>query len=75
MKPKHDLRLKQRRVWINSYTREAMLDCVENVTWIGNTGAVLATDDGREEFFRFDTIMEETIALGKARKGLKNEQR
>lgn len=67
---KHDLKLKQKRFWINSYTREAMNDAVEYVAWIGKTGAVLVTEDGREEFFKFDMIMEETIAANKVKKSL-----
>lgn len=68
---KNDIKLRQKRLWLCGYTKEPIKRAVETVVWVGKTGAVIRDNTGREEFFLFDTLNEETIALSKVKKGLK----
>lgn len=63
----HNLKLKQKRVWIDTHSDEPTL-CGFMVLWIGEYLAVVRDMDGEEEAHPIERLMENTIEAKKLRK-------
>jgi 3-deoxy-D-arabino-heptulosonate 7-phosphate (DAHP) synthase class II len=64
----NDLKLKQKRVWIDEYTEQPNLAHIDTVRWIGKQIVVMVDRCGTEITESLEDVIEKTVPLSKLKK-------